>query len=101
MLGTMGQTAAEQMSSALNPFVGLLQQKVVDIASPAAQQLATQLRPQVEDILKKTVLPEVITWGGVFLLLSIAIGAIVGSAMCKRTTLTSVFTRPRRRRHVA
>ena len=79
------------LASALSP----LQQQVVDLIGPATDAAAKKLQPYIEQTLRETVLPRVALWGGLALVMSVVLGAVIGSQYATRRR---VFRRNPRRR---
>ena len=92
--------AADQLMQATDPIFEVLKTKLADAMGPAIEKA----KPYIEDTIKTVVLPEVITWGGLFLLVSVALGALVGSVVATRRPYRSNphrLLRPRSRRRLA
>ena len=92
--------AADQLTQITDPLFESLKTKLADAMGPAIEKA----KPYIEDTLKTVVLPEVITWGGLFLIVSVALGALVGSVVATRRQYRSNprrLSRPHSRRRLA
>jgi hypothetical protein len=91
------QAAATQFVSASDPFFNAIKAKLMEVIGPATEKAVAGMAPYIEG----TVLPQIITWGGLFLIASVGIGALVASTVCRRQYRRNPRTLRRPRRRVA
>ena len=97
----LNNIASQAFVAAADPVFEAIKGKVMEAVGPATERAASSLRPYIEQTLRTTVLPELVTWGGFFLVVSVALGAIVGSVVAARHMRSRSYRmngpRPRRR----
>lgn len=93
------QAAAGQFVSATDPFFNAIKDKLLTVLGPATEKAMESVKPYIEE----TIIPQIITWGGLFLVASVGIGALVASTVCRRQYRRNprVMRRPRRRMRYA